>query len=146
MDDVDLDVLEELRRDAKASLKTLARKFGIPLSTLYQRIKKLEENGFIKNYTINIDWEKLGYKIKAYVLVYVDTTKLRELRKPQKEILDQAKKLPYVFDAEITTGDCDLIMMVRAKDTEHLGKILIEDIQGITGITQTKSLVSISTL
>ncbi len=144
MDDVDEDILAELRKDAKVSLKQLAKKFGVPLSTLYQRIKKLEEQGIIRNYTVDLDWRKLGYGIKAYVLVYVDTTRLKEMRKPQSEVLSELSRLPFVFDADMVTGESDLLLVLRAKDTDDLGRLITERIQGIPGIVNTKTLVRIS--
>jgi DNA-binding Lrp family transcriptional regulator len=144
LDDVDEDILAELRKDAKVSLKHMAKKFCVPLSTLYQRIKKMEEQGIIRNYTVHLDWKKLGFNVKAYVLVYVDTTKLRELRKPQSEVLNDLVRLPFVFEADMVTGESDLLLIVRAKDTDDLGKQLTERIQSIPGIVNTKTLVSIS--
>jgi DNA-binding Lrp family transcriptional regulator len=144
IDDIDTDILAELRKDAKVSLKQLARKFGIPLSTLYQRIKKMEENGLIKNYTVELDWKKLGYGVKAYVLVYVDTTRLKEMRKPQLEILNELERLYCVYDADMVTGESDMLIKVRARDTDDLGKIITEKIQNIPGIVNTKTLVSIT--
>lgn len=144
MDDTDEDILAELRKDAKVSLKQLAKKFGVPLSTLYQRIKKMEELGIIKNYTVELDWRKLGYGIKAYILVYVDTTRLKEMRKPQSEVLSELTRLPFVFAADMVTGDSDLLLMVRAKDTDDLGRVITERIQAIPGIVNTKTLVRIS--
>jgi DNA-binding Lrp family transcriptional regulator len=144
MDDVDEDILAELRKDAKVSLKQMSKKFGIPLSTLYQRIKKMEELGVIKNYTVELDWRKLGFGIKAYILVYVDTTRLKEMRKPQSEVLSELARLPFVFAADMVTGESDLLLMVRAKDTDDLGRLITERIQGIPGIVNTKTLVRIS--
>ncbi|MEW6035931.1 MAG: Lrp/AsnC family transcriptional regulator [Candidatus Micrarchaeota archaeon] len=144
MDEVDEDILGELRKDAKVSLKLLARRFGIPLSTLYQRIKKLEEGGIIRNYTVNLDWRKLGFGITAFVMVFVDTTKLRELRKSQDEILVELSRLPFVYDATMVTGESDLLLKVRARDTDHLGKLITEKIQSVPGIVNTKTMVSIS--
>ena len=144
MDEADRLILEELTKDAKTSLKVLSRRLAMPLSTVYQRIKKMEQEGLIQNYTVSVDWKKLGLGIKAYVSVYVDTTRLKELRKPQKEILEEVRRLPFVHDAEMVTGDADLIMIIRARDTHHLGQLITEKIQNIPGITNTKSLVTIS--
>ncbi len=143
MNELDEEILSELRKDAKIKLKTLSRKLGVPLSTLYLRIKKMEKEGLIKNYTITVDWPKLGYKLRAYVLVYVDTTKLKELRKTQQEILDEMKTLPFVETADMVTGDSDLLLTVRARDTDDLGKMLTERLQSIPGIVNTKTLVCI---
>lgn len=144
MDDVDEDILAELRKNAKVSLKQMSKKFGVPLSTLYQRIKKMEELGVIKNYTVELDWRKLGFGIKAYILVFVDTTRLKEMRKPQSEVLSELSRLPFVFGADMVTGESDLLLMVRAKDTDDLGRLITERIQAIPGIVNTKTLVRIS--
>lgn len=144
MDDIDQDILSELRKNAKVSLKALGKKLGTPLSTIYQRIKKLESDGYIRNYTVSIDWKKLGYGLKAYVMVYVDTTKLKELRKPQMEILDELRNLPFVDQADMVTGDADMVIVIRAKDTADLGRLITEKIQAIPGIVNTKTWVSIT--
>ena len=143
MNELDEEILSELRKDAKIKLKTLSRKLSVPLSTLYLRIKKMEKEGLIRNYTINVDWPKLGYKLRAYVLVYVDTTKLKELRKTQQEIQDEMRTLPFVETADMVTGDSDLLLTVRARDTDDLGKMLTERLQAIPGIVNTKTLVCI---
>ena len=144
MDVRDEEILTELRKDAKIKLKTLARKLNMPLSTLYLRIKKMEKENLIKSYTVDVDWHKLGYKIKAYVLVYFDTTKLAELGKTQSDVLDEIKRLSFVDTVNMVTGDADIILSVRAKDTEDLGRLLTERLQGITGIVKTRTLVTIS--
>ncbi|HSB47005.1 MAG TPA: Lrp/AsnC family transcriptional regulator [Candidatus Bilamarchaeum sp.] len=144
MDEADRLILEELTKDAKTSLKMLSRRLQMPLSTVYQRIKKMEQEKLITNYTVNVDWKKLGLSVKAYISVFVDTTRLKEMRKPQKEILEDLRRLPFVYDVEMVTGDADLIMIIRARDTHDLGRLLTEKVQSIPGITNTKSLVSIS--
>jgi DNA-binding Lrp family transcriptional regulator len=144
MDEADRLILEELTKDAKTSLKMLSRRLQMPLSTVYQRIKKMEQEKLITNYTVNVDWKKLGLSVKAYVSVFVDTTRLKEMRKPQKEILEDLRRLSFVYDAEMVTGDADLIMIIRARDTVDLGRLITEKVQCIPGIVNTKSLVSIS--
>jgi DNA-binding Lrp family transcriptional regulator len=144
MDEADRLILEELTKDAKTSLKVLSRRLQMPLSTVYQRIKKMEQEKLITNYTVNVDWKKLGLSVKAYVSIFVDTTRLKEMRKPQKEILEDLRRLPFCYDVEMVTGDADLIMIIRARDTHDLGRLITEKVQSIPGITNTKSLVSIS--
>jgi DNA-binding Lrp family transcriptional regulator len=144
MDGVDEDILRELRVNAKIKLKVLGKKLSIPLSTVHSRIKKMENTRTIKRYTINTNWKKLGYGIKAYVLVYFDTTKLEELKKSQWDMLSEIRKLDFVHDADAITGDGDFLIKVRAKDPKHLGQLLSDYIHSIPGIVNTKTFVAIS--
>jgi len=143
MDAADESILEELQKNAKASLRQLARRLGIPLTTIYSRIGRLERNGIIRKYTVEIDWKRLGYGINAYIFVYVDHPRLKAARKTQKDIVRMLAGLPFVEIAEIVTGDADIIMKVRAKDTGDLGRLLMRYVQNIDGVEKTKTFVSI---
>ncbi len=143
MDGLDSEIIGLLRKDAKVRLKKAARKLNVPTSTLHARIQKLEEDGILRHYSVEVDWKKMGYDLNAYVLVFVDTTKLKELRMTQKDILKQLRALPYVESADIVTGDADLIAHLRAKDSAELGRLLTEGVQNIAGVIKTKTLVSL---
>ncbi|MCX6774085.1 MAG: Lrp/AsnC family transcriptional regulator [Candidatus Micrarchaeota archaeon] len=142
MDATDESILEELRKDAKVSLKQLARQLGIPLTTVYSRIGRLERGGIIRRYRIEIDWKKIGYGIKAYVFVYLDYRKMKEKKKTQKDIVRLLNGLPFVEEAESVTGDVDIIMRVRAKDSPDLGRVLMQYVQNIEGIDRTRAFIS----
>ncbi len=143
MDGLDEEIMRELLCDSKVKLKTLAKKMSVPLSTIHSRIKRLEKEKLIRRHTIDVDWRKLGYKVKAYVLVFFDTTKMVELDKPQKDVVKQISKLDFVYEIDMVTGEADLLLKVRAKDTDHLGKLLTERVHTIAGISNTRTLVTI---
>ena len=140
VDALDEDIVRELARE-KSSLKELSKKLGIPLSTLHSRIKRLEKEGIIKRYRAEVAWERLGYTITAYVLIYVDTTKLKELRISQEKIREKIKKFPFVEECRIIAGEADLIAKIRARTTSELGKFLTSYIQQIKGVVKTKSII-----
>lgn len=142
MDNIDEIILEELSKE-KLELKNIGKKFRIPLSTLYHRIKKMEKNGIIKKYKAEINWKKIGYGVNVYVLIYVDTTQLKNLKKDQKSIKKQIDGFYFVEECHIITGDADLIAKIRAKTNEELGYLLTHYIHGIEGITKTKTLICI---
>ena len=134
--------MEELQKNAKASLRQLARRLGIPLTTLYSRIGRLEREGVIRGYRTEIDWRKVGYGIKAYVFVYLDHRRLREIKRTPKDVAKQLNGLPFVEDAEIVTGEVDIIAKVRAKDSPDLGRVLTQYVHSIEGIERTRTFVS----
>ncbi len=143
MDGLDEEIMRELLCDSKIKLKTLAKKMSVPLSTIHSRIKRMEKEKLIRKHTIDVDWRKLGYKVKAYVLVFFDTTKMVELDKPQKDVVKQISNLDFVYEIDMVTGEADLLLKVRAKDTDHLGRLLTERVHTIAGISNTRTLVTI---
>ena len=140
MDALDESILEELSKKA-LSLKKLSKKLQINPSTLHRRIKKLESLGVIKKYKAEIDWKKAGFDVKAYILIYVDTSLLKKLNKNQKSIKKEIEKFYFVDECSIITGEADLIVKMRAKTNEDLGRLLTEYLHGIEGIVKTKTLV-----
>ncbi len=64
----DLLILSFLRKNSRISLTTMSRKTGIPISTLYDKIK-MHQGKIIKKFTSIIDFKKLGYDIKANILI-----------------------------------------------------------------------------
>ena len=67
VDDLDLNLLSELKKDGSISIPLLAKKLNINASVLYSRIKRLIKKKMIKKYTIDIDESQLGFGVKAYV-------------------------------------------------------------------------------
>ena len=62
LDDIEVDLLEELRKDSRISMRQLANKSEVTTPTVSSKVKKLEEMEIIKNYTINMDYRKLGFE------------------------------------------------------------------------------------
>ena len=71
IDSKDKAILEEYLKDSRQSYREIARKTGISATSVAARVSKMEEEGIIKKYTIQIDPEKLGYELT--VLMSVDT-------------------------------------------------------------------------
>ena len=67
VDDLDLKLLSELKKDGSISVPVLAKKLEINSSVLYSRIKRLIKKKLIKKFTIEIDDAQLGYEVKASV-------------------------------------------------------------------------------
>jgi Lrp/AsnC family transcriptional regulator for asnA, asnC and gidA len=60
-------VLSHLRKDARIPLTSLSRKTGIPVSTLFDMLKSLQKQGFVKNLTALVNFAKFGYQARAFV-------------------------------------------------------------------------------
>ena len=69
IDEKDYAILEVLKENSGLSIQKIAKKTGIPIATVHNRIKKLKQEGIIERYTIVIDKAKLGRKMTAHVLI-----------------------------------------------------------------------------
>jgi len=65
LDKTDLKIIEALKTNAKQTTSQISKKFNIPITTVHNRIKKLEKNGVIKTYSPVLDYHKLGKFIYA---------------------------------------------------------------------------------
>ena len=60
LDKVDIDILRELQRDSRLSVRELAARVHRSATPVFERLRRLESEGVIKGYTLNIDFEKVG--------------------------------------------------------------------------------------
>ncbi|MHA1646949.1 MAG: Lrp/AsnC family transcriptional regulator, partial [Promethearchaeota archaeon] len=98
MDKKDHRILDVLQEDASLSVAKIALKTGYPATTVHNRIKKLKSSGIIKNYTINIDKNRVLGSIIAFILI-------KASRMDQRKIVENLLKHPSVETAAIITGE-----------------------------------------
>jgi DNA-binding Lrp family transcriptional regulator len=144
LDALDMEILAQLKKNARTRIYKLAKITGKPPSTVHARIKALEEKGIIKRWTIETDRKLLGYKLRAIVLIFIDVTRLKELGKTQHAIARELLHIPEVERVSIITGDADLAAEVVCRDFEEFDRVLLSKIQLVEGIVKTKSLVVIA--
>ncbi|MCW1306908.1 MAG: Lrp/AsnC family transcriptional regulator [Candidatus Nanoarchaeia archaeon] len=77
LDEKDIKILSLLRKNSRLSLTKIARKVDLPISTVYDRIRRLQRNGVIKKYTCLLDYRAIDYPIVARVLLKANSNKER---------------------------------------------------------------------
>src|SRR4030043_1031795 len=117
LDKKDLKIIEILKEDSKQTTNQISKKFNIPITTVHNRIKKLEKLGIIKSYTVVLDYKKLDKGILSYILVSVMYTLPNGKKVSQEDIAKEIKKIG-AEEVSIVTGGTDLIIKVREKDED----------------------------
>ncbi|NBR40047.1 MAG: Lrp/AsnC family transcriptional regulator, partial [Alphaproteobacteria bacterium] len=79
MDLIDLKILNQLSANSKTTLKQLSEQVGLSSSPLQARIKRLEKEGYIRGYTAQLDYTKLGQDHIAFVQVTLSDTRANAL-------------------------------------------------------------------
>ncbi|MFX0013416.1 MAG: Lrp/AsnC family transcriptional regulator [Promethearchaeota archaeon] len=106
-------ILKLLKTNSRIPAKKLSEEVDVSLPTIYSRVKNLEEKGVIKNFTIGIDYKKLGKKICALLGLNVPTAKVQGLIK----VLTHRKEVHEIY---LTNGPCNVMLKVRMEDLDNL--------------------------
>ena len=112
LDDLDRKILIELQEDASQSLDEIARKAGSSKTPVWNRVKKLREAGVIKQQTVLLDAEALGFEACFFVLIRTSEHEAEWQRKFLKALRDR----PEVQEAHRLAGDIDYILKVRVQN------------------------------
>jgi Lrp/AsnC family transcriptional regulator, leucine-responsive regulatory protein len=117
LDEIDIQILDHLQTNARASHAEIGRLVGLTASSVYERVRKLEERGVIQGYRALVDPAALGKTITAFVRVRVNT------ENPPFEAAVRAE--PDVQECFIVTGEDCYILKVRARNTAELHQTLL---------------------
>jgi DNA-binding Lrp family transcriptional regulator len=113
MDELDYKILEKLNENARKSYREMARKLNISLSTISNRIKKLEDEEIIERYIPIVNQEKLGYTLTAVINLKISRGKLIEVQ----EKISKDRHVRAVYDI---TGEWDSVLIANFKDRRDL--------------------------
>ncbi len=81
IDEKDRKILDVLQEHADYATRQVAKKTGLPITTVHNRIKKLKKEKIIKRFTVDVDYHKIQEGFRAYVLVSVDLSLLKQKKK-----------------------------------------------------------------
>jgi len=135
IDTIDLEIIKHLSSNAKISYTDLASRILVSPSTVHVRVKRLEDLGIIKNFTIRIDYSKLGFSFTAYLGVFLDQAKSID------KVVKVLKEIPQITVIDFTTGQFSIFCKVRAMDSAAARKVL-KRIHTIDGISRTETFIS----
>jgi len=126
MDVIDLKILEELKDNSRISFNDISQHVGKTEATVRRRVKKLEEEGVIKKYTIEFTVNSKP-KTRATVKIEPDFKEIKTIMKELKEIEE-------ITDIWRLSGDCGLFIKVEIPTIEQFNPLIEEKISQIKGV------------
>ncbi len=136
-DSLDIKILNVLKDDATMGYSEISKKVKSPSTTVFQRVKRLKDKEIIKKIVPIIDYEKMDYKITAYIKLSVSD--IKELDRIAKEL----SKFDEVMDIHHITGDNNILLKIKVKDNSEMKDFEIEKIGSIKGIKNIETMISI---
>ena len=134
-DKIDMAILRVLLLDSRKTLQEIGTEVGLSPTSCWTRIKKLEAQGVIKRYTIDVDPAKLGYHDSVIVQVTLESH-------TDETLYDFGRVLatiPEIQEAYLVSGDYDYYIRIAVRDTRDYERLLREKLYKIPGIRHSKS-------
>ena len=115
LDSVDISILRCLQQDARLTIKEICREVNLSSTPVYERIKRMEREGFIRRYVTILDAEKIH---KGFIVFC--SVKLSPLNKQvAKEFCDTIKEIAEVTECYNISGRFDYLLKVHAPDMKY---------------------------
>ncbi|GIF12912.1 AsnC family transcriptional regulator [Actinoplanes teichomyceticus] len=134
LDDIDRRILAELGRDGRMPIRKLAETLHISRANAYARVQRLRETNVIKGFRADVDHVSAGMGTSAYVTVNLRQADWRPVR-------ERLRALPGVVHIALVGGEFDVILLVRARDNADLRRLVLDEIQGMPGVVNTRTLL-----
>jgi len=144
LDEKDFRILDVLRNEARDSISEISKKTGIPITTVYNRLQRMEQDGIIKGYSAVLDYEKLGLGVLAYILINISYSKHTGQKIDQESIAKKIRSLENVSEVSIITGESDMIVKVRTKSISQLNNFILKKLRNIEGIDKVVTMIALS--
>lgn len=133
MDSIDRELIKILQDNADLTYTEIGKLLNLSPSTVYMRVKRLKEKGFVKRIVAEVDPARLGFRLKALIFVDMDIKKY-------SRIIDALRELPQIKAIYDVTGEWALVIEVLVRDHKELSELL-DKIGSIEGIYSTSTMV-----
>jgi len=132
-DKIDAKILQVLSQDARQSVERVAEQVNKSTTPVRRRIRRLEEEGIIRRYTLDVDMKACGYGLQLFAFI-----KLQSRDRPTiADFEERIRRLPEVTKCNLVTGAHDYVLEMRMPDMDTYNDFLrsvLAELPGVFGI------------
>lgn len=136
MNDLDLRLVALLKRNARMSVTQMSFELNASRITIDSHIKKLEESGVIKGYTVKLGSEEFRHKISGWILINAEANK-------EEAAIAKMIEMPELTRLHTTNGKWDLAAEIQTQTLEEFDRA-ISKLRQIEGITESETSLLLS--
>jgi len=141
LDKIDFNILKILQENGRITNLQLSQHIGLSPAPTLERVRKLENSGFIKSYHALVDEEKLGLGIKTFIQVSLDFHQQDTIQ----TFLDEIKAIKEITECHHVTGQCDFLLKAYVKDIKTYEQLIMQKISKITVVKTFQTMMIMST-
>ena len=135
LDAIDLKLLKLLQANSRLTTKELSQEVGLSISPVYERVKRLENDGYIERYVALLNPEKLNLGFIAYVSIKLS----KQSNIGANEFVNLVQKIPEVTECYSVAGRSDFLMKVYAPNMRYYRTFVLDVLGGIGSIGHIES-------
>ncbi|GGO72772.1 leucine-responsive transcriptional regulator Lrp [Bowmanella pacifica] len=137
LDRIDRNILVELQKDGRLSNVELSRRVGLSATPCLERVRRLEQQGYITGYHAKVEPAKLG----AAMLVFVEITLTKTSTDIFAEFSAAVRKLDDIQECHLVAGDFDFLLKARVADMSSYRKLLGDTLLSLPGVSESRTYV-----
>ena len=142
IDGIDLKILGILQERGRITNLQLSNEIGLSPAPTLERVRKLERDGFIHSYHANINHEKLGIGLRAFIEVSLTRQRENAIQKFLKQVME----IEEIVECYQVTGEFDYQLKVMTHDIAAFDKLITERLSTIEEIGHMQSYIILSTI
>ncbi len=135
LDKIDLNILSILQEEGRISNVNLAAKVNLSPTPCLERVRRLEESGYIEQYFARVSAPKMGLNLLAYIEVNLSNTTAAAL----DAFADTVKHIPEIQECHMISGGCDYILKIRVADMTAFRDFLGERFSLLPHVDKTRT-------
>lgn len=140
VDDFDLRILRSIQKDARIAQSDLGEHVNLSTAAVNRRLKKLKENGVIKQYTALLDQDALGFGLTIITNVEVESEQIHELEATRRDFVT----CPFVQQCYYVTGEWDFVLIFVVQSMNQYNELTRELFFQKPNVKRFKTLVAMS--
>ncbi|WP_418638231.1 Lrp/AsnC family transcriptional regulator [Winogradskyella sp.] len=141
LDNIDTQLLTILQKNSNRTTKSIAEELGMSTSPIFERIKKLEKEGYIEKYVAVLNNKKIGLKLTVFIGITLQGHTRSYLEKFVKEI----NNFPEVVECHRVSGNFDYLLKLVVEDIEAYETFIISKLTLLPYLGNVQSLIALST-
>jgi Lrp/AsnC family transcriptional regulator, leucine-responsive regulatory protein len=140
LDALDISILNILQSDGRISNAALARRIDLSPPATYARMRRLDEEGYIRTYAALLDAEKAGFDMLCFVQISLQLHQPEQVQAVRAAI----QSLPEVLECYHVTGEYDFLLKVIIRNRKDLERFALERLTPIQGVRRIQTNVVLS--
>lgn len=130
LDSLDTAILQALQKNGRLSNVELAAQINLSAPATHARVRRLEKEGYIRQYTAIIDREKTGFDLLCFVHVSLQMHRLEQV----ENFRNAARAMPEVLECHHITGEYDYLLKVALHNSKDLERFIVDRLTPIQGV------------
>ncbi len=142
LDDTDLRILSALQKSGRMSNSELSEKVNLSASACHRRVRRLEDEGYIRDYVALLDPRSVGRPTTVFVEITLSGQADELLEAFEREVA----LIPDVLECHLMAGKYDYLLKVVARDGDDFARIHRKSLARLPGVAQMQSSFALRTV